>query len=237
MPAATRWRGDKKGGGEGWTFVHRDGNTAAGGRYFPAARVLFVQMPYRDYETLDLERVGLVLIDVQRGFDDERWGDRNNPDAERHLGELLEAFRAADLPVFHVRHDSTEQDSPLRADRPGNAFKPAVEPVDGEPVIEKEVNSAFIGTDLETRLRGAGVRRPVIAGFTTDHCVSTTTRMAENLGFEPFVVGDACMTHDRELNGTRYAAEQNHRIALAQLSGEFADIVETATLLAALETR
>jgi nicotinamidase-related amidase len=194
-------------------------------------------MPYRDYETLDLDRVALVPIDVQQGFDDEQWGDRNNPDAERHIGELIGAFREAGLPVFHVKHDSTERGSPLRPDRPGNAFKPGAEPADGEPVITKEVNSAFIGTDFEMRLREAGVRRPVFVGFTTDHCVSTTTRMAENLGFEPFVVGDACVTHDRELNGTRYAAEQNHRIALAQLSGEFAEIIETATLLAALEAR
>lgn len=194
-------------------------------------------MPFRDYETLDIERVALVPIDVQKGFDDERWGDRNNPDAERHIGELLDAFRDAGLPVFHVEHASTERGSPLRPDRPGSAFKPEAEPADGEPIITKDVNSAFIGTDLEARLREAGVRRPVFVGFTTDHCVSTTARMAENLGFDPIVVSDACVTHDRDLNGTRYAAEQSHRIALAQLSGEFAEIVETATLLAALEAR
>lgn len=194
-------------------------------------------MPFRDYETLNLDDAALVLIDVQRGFDDNRWGERNNPDAERHIAELLRRWRESNRPVYHVKHDSTERDSPLRPGRPGNEFKPEAEPEDDEPVVSKRVNSAFIGTDLESRLREAGVERLVVAGITTDHCVSTTARMAENLGFEVYLIDDASFTFDREFDGTRYAAEQNHRLTLAQLSGEFATVVETATLLAALEAR
>lgn len=192
-------------------------------------------MHYREYRTLEVDDVGLVLVAVQRGFDDDRWGDRNNPDAERHVAALLAGFRDADRPVVHVRQDATEPDSPLRPGRDGNEFKPEATPDPGEPVVPTRANCAFVGTDLERRLREVGVERPVLAGFTTDRGVSTTARSAESLGFEPYVVADATVAFDRAFDGTRYAAEQSHRLALAHLSGEFATVVETATLLAALE--
>ena len=98
----------------------------------------------------------LILIDVQQGFDEPHWGTRNNPGAEKNIQRLLERWREAKRPVIHVRHDSVEPNSPLRPDRPGNTFKPEATPRPGEPTVSKSVNSAFIGTDLEARLRKQG---------------------------------------------------------------------------------
>jgi nicotinamidase-related amidase len=181
------------------------------------------------------DNAALILIDVQNGFDDPRFGKRSNPDAEANIAALLAAWRETGRPIYHVRHDSVLPGSPLRPGQAGNAIKPEAAPQGDEPVIGKTVNSAFIGTDLEDRLRAAGIDDVVIAGLTTDHCVSTTTRMAGNLGFQTILVGDATATFERTgPDGEFYPAETIHRVELASLHGEFATVVSAADVLAAL---
>jgi nicotinamidase-related amidase len=179
----------------------------------------------------------LILVDVQRGFDEPYWGERNNPDAERHIERLLPAWRASQRPVIHVRHDSTEPDSALRPDRPGNAFKAEAAPGPGEPVVGKHVNSAFIGTDLEARLKAQGTRTVVLCGFTANHCVSTTARMAGNLGFETIVLSDSTVAFAMRSpgpHGRLIPASEMHEVGMAELNGEFATVLTTDELLGLL---
>ena len=177
----------------------------------------------------------LIVIDVQQAFDDPRMGKRNNPAAEKNIARLLDGWRTSGRPVIHVRHDSVEPQSILRPGEPGNQLKPEARPLRDEPVIGKHVNSAFIGTDPEQRLRAAGQDSVVLVGLTTDHCVSTTARMAGNLGFHTIVIADATAAFDRTgHDGVTVPAEEIYRGALASLQGEFAEVTTTDAVLAAI---
>lgn len=177
----------------------------------------------------------LLVIDVQRAIDHPSWGERNNPRAEGNIAALLAAWRATGGPLYHVRHDSTEPASHYRPGQPGHDFKPEAMPRTGETVIAKRSNSAFIGTGLEAILRAAGVETLVVAGVITNNSVEATVRMAGNLGFETFVVADACFTFGRkDWNGRWRTAEEVHAMSLANLEGEYAAVVETAGVLEGL---
>lgn len=179
----------------------------------------------------------LILIDIQKGFDDiEYWGgQRNNPEAEANAGRLLNFWRQKALPVFHVKHCSANPDSRLAEGNIGNEFQDMVAPTDGEPIIKKKVNSAFIGTDLKQQLDSANIKTVVIVGLTTDHCVSTTTRMAGNYGFDTYLVDDATATFCKKgMDGQLFSAEIIHDTAIASLNGEFATVIKTDQLINAL---
>lgn len=176
------------------------------------------------------DRPALILIDIQKGFDNiEYWGgQRNNLDAEYNAEILLKFWRKNQLPVFHIKHCSSTPTSLLNESNVGNEFKDNVKPVNGETIIKKNVNSAFIGTDLKERLDNEKITKLVIVGLTTDQCVSTTTRMAGNFGFDTYLVSDATATFNKKgINGQYFSAELIHETALASLNGEFATVVTT----------
>ena len=183
------------------------------------------------------QNAALILVDIQVGFHDHKYwgGERNNPNAENNCKKLLDYWRANKLVLFHIQHCSTTPASLLAEGHPGNAIKEIVKPRPSEAVIKKSVNSAFIGTDLKARLDAAGVTTVVIVGLTTDHCISTTARMAANYGYDTWLVSDATATFPKTgINGEYYDAEAMHLTALAQLNGEFAHVLTAADLLAKL---
>ncbi len=179
----------------------------------------------------------LILIDIQQGFDDPYWGARNNPEAETNAAHLLAHWRAQNGPVFHVRHLSTTKGSPLMAGTSGADFKPEVKPQGAEHVLEKNVNSAFIGTPLEMLLRQIQIAKIVICGLTTPHCVSTTARMGANIGFNVTLAHDACAAFQTNADmswqpdAAPMAPQDIHNAAIAHLHGEFVTARTTDTII------
>ncbi len=177
----------------------------------------------------------LLLIDLQNAIDDPRWrkhGERNNPEAEQNIAELLQAWRAQNAPLIHIRHDSLESDSPYRPGQAGNEFRPFAAPLPHETVIAKRTNNAFIRTNLESKLRQAGHTALIVCGVITNNSVEATVRMAGNLGFTTYLGSDACYTFPRlDWNGDLCTAEQVHALSLANLDGEYCTVLSTQKIL------
>jgi nicotinamidase-related amidase len=182
------------------------------------------------------DRVALVVVDVQRAFDDAgHWGARNNPAFEGNVGALIEAWRARGQPLVFVRHDSVEEGSPLRPGQPGNELKDVV---GGTPdlLVTKSVNSAFHGEpDLAAWLRENGIEDVVICGIQTNMCCETTARVAANLGFGMRFALDATHTFDLAAHdGGTLSADELARVTAANLDPEFGRVVSTAEAIAEL---
>ena len=179
-------------------------------------------------------RTVLLPVDLQRAFDGAPWPPRNNPAADENGLALLAAWRQTGWPVIHVRHDSIVPGSTLGPGMPGHAFRPGFSPREGEALVTKSVNSAFIGTDLDLRLKRLQAEEVVVFGISTDMCVSTTVRTGANMGWRMILAADACFCFDqRDLDGTLIPAETMHRAHLATLAAEFATVLSTAALLEA----
>jgi len=176
----------------------------------------------------------LLVVDCQKGFLDENYwgGNRNNKNAENVCGNLIKKWRELKLKIIHIKHSSLNPNSPLYKSNPGFKFSDQTTPMDNEIVITKNVNSAFIGTNLKETLDNEQCKTLVITGLTTDHCVSTTTRMAGNYGYNTYLISDATATFDKVgINGEKYDAEQIHQISLASLKNEFATVLTSKEII------
>ena len=175
----------------------------------------------------------LLLVDIQKAFLEKDYPGliRNNEHAEFICGKILKKWRTLDLPIIHVRHSSTNPESKLHKSRPGFEFNDYVTPLETEMVLTKEVNSAFIGTNLENILIKSHIDTLVIVGMTTNHCISTTVRMSGNLGFDTYLISDSTACYNTKgMNGEIIACNTIYNSALASLQEEFATVIDSKEL-------
>jgi nicotinamidase-related amidase len=175
----------------------------------------------------------LLLVDIQKAFLEKDYPGliRNNENAEFICGKILKKWRTLDLPIIHVRHSSTNPESKLHKSRPGFEFNDYVTPLETEMVLTKEVNSAFIGTNLENILIKSHIDTLVIVGMTTNHCISTTVRMSGNLGFDTYLISDSTACYNTKgINGEIIDCNTIYNSALASLQEEFATVIDSNEL-------
>ncbi|RBP81100.1 cysteine hydrolase [Marinomonas rhizomae] len=168
----------------------------------------------------------LMIIDMQQGMSWPQSGERNNPNAEHEIAELLAHWRASHAPIVHVRHLSTEPESLFWPEQEGVLFQDAFQPLVDEKVIEKSVPDAFTYSDLDTWLRKQNAQALVVVGVSTNNSVESTVRSAGNLGFTTYVVGSACFAFEKDdFFGQPRSADEVHAMSLANLHGEYATVI------------
>ena len=185
------------------------------------------------YNAFIKKNPALLLVDIQKAFLEKDYPGliRNNEHAEFICGKILKKWRTLDLPIIHVRHSSTNPESKLHKSRPGFEFNDYVTPLETEMVLTKEVNSAFIGTNLENILIKSHIDTLVIVGMTTNHCISTTVRMSGNLGFDTYLISDSTACYNTKgLNGEIIDCNTIYNSSLASLQEEFATVIDSKEL-------
>lgn len=177
----------------------------------------------------------LLIVDMQVGMTWPSSGVRNNPAAESAIASLLAAWRARAAPIVHIRHISRTPGSPFWPGQPGAEFQPALQPLQAEHVVEKNVPDALVNTGLERWLHARQISSVIIVGVSTNNSVEATARTAGNLGFKTYVVSDATFAFAKvDFDGTARSAEEVHAMSLANLQGEYATVIRCAEALSAL---
>ena len=182
-----------------------------------------------------MQKTALIIVDMQVGMSWPEAAERNNHEAEQVIAGMLAQWRAQGAPVIHIRHMSRTPDSPFWPGQPGAEFQPALAPLAGEHVVEKNVPDAFINTGLERWLHARGIASVLIAGVSTNNSVESSARTAGNLGFKTFVAEDGCYAYAQTgFDGVRRSAQEVHAMALSNLHGEYATVIKAQDAISQL---
>tara|TARA_R110002020_G_scaffold76110_26_gene193252 strand:- start:585 stop:1319 length:735 start_codon:yes stop_codon:yes gene_type:complete len=227
---------------EGFYVTYRDCKNAMCGAKFKVNETMESTTVDDVVEQFGLTRLNpdtcaLVILDQQQA--DKYYPyyrKRNNNDAEQNMAQLLNAWREHELPILHVRHISSDPESPYSPGHPGVFFKPGFEPLPNEQIFDKSISDAFLRSSIEEWLLKRSILQLVIMGSTSEGAVEATVRSASNLGFTVWVPDDACYTFEK--NGYHFemiSPEWIHVLAMTNLHQGNSTVVDTKLILHALE--
>ncbi|MGI1671837.1 MAG: cysteine hydrolase [Neptuniibacter sp.] len=181
-------------------------------------------------EASSINDSALVIIDAQNTYCEGVMKLDGVDEALNECKKLLDRFRAAGRPVFHIRHDAGPG-TPYDVSAPIGQIADIVAPIEGEAVITKNYPSSFVQTELDGLLKQADVSNLILTGFMSHMCVNSTARGAFSLGYNPTVVASATATRalPSKVTGKDVPSEQVHEAALAALSDLPSAVVASVT--------
>lgn len=161
----------------------------------------------------------LIIVDAQNSYIQGVMKLDGVDAAMQECKKLLERFRSAGQPVFHIRHDAGPG-SPFDVNEHIGQIADEVAPIDGEPVITKAYPNSFAQTELDELIKPTGIKNLIITGFMSHMCINSTARGAFSLGYNPTVVASATATRalPSKVTGKTLPSEQVQEVALAALS-------------------
>jgi nicotinamidase-related amidase len=163
-------------------------------------------------EETDMGKTALLIIDLQVGILD---GAFRGDEVLAAVAGTQKRAREAGSPVVFLQHNHATY-APLMKGAGTWAIHPAVEPRDGDVIIEKTASDGFWGTDLESVLRGLDVTCLAVAGMQTEFCVDATCRAAISRGFDVILLSDGHTTGDAVIDAA--TTIRHHNYALSHLA-------------------
>ncbi|MEZ5584120.1 MAG: isochorismatase family protein [Candidatus Competibacteraceae bacterium] len=177
--------------------------------------------------------IPLVILDVQDAIDQPVWDGKNNPDYLIAIQRLLTHWRKDGWPVLHIKHDEPTPTSTYHTHGPWNAIKSEVAPIAGEPVIAKQQNCAFIGTELNNTLKEMQADRLVLVGVVIHNSMDATIRAGKAYGYSIILPSDATTAVPvAGTDGKVWGAQAVYDLTLAILGSEYAEIMTSEDVLA-----
>ncbi|KAL6066974.1 Cysteine hydrolase [Balamuthia mandrillaris] len=175
---------------------------------------------------MESKKTALVVVDIQNDyFPGGKMTLHNMEQATENAAKLLHSFRQKGLPRFLVRHEAASPELGfMLPGSEGAELHEKVKPQEGDVIITKKQISSFNGTELDAKLKEAGVENLVVCGAMSHMCIDGTVRAAADLGYKCTLIEDACATRDVQYKDKVVPAEDVQAAYLAALGFAYAEI-------------
>ena len=181
---------------------------------------------------LQAASTALLVIDFQNEY---FTGKMPIPDGMAALNNAKRLIAFADqhkMPVFHVQHVTPAGTPVFAIDGDTVAIHKDIQPAAHHTLVQKSSVSVFPTTDIDARLKAAGIKTLIISGLMTHACVAGAARDASPAGYDVIVVSDASATRDIDAPGGGVIAHDVlHRTALTTVADTFGDVLSTNAVL------